>query len=53
MHLSSALADPAKITGEDASASEESDEMAFVKKNPWVVVVGLFAILIAVGIATT
>jgi hypothetical protein len=27
--------------------------MAFVKKYPWVVMVALFAILVAVGIATS
>ena len=32
---------------------EENLAMAFVKKNPWVVLVGLFAILIAVGIGVS
>jgi len=27
--------------------------MAFVKKNPWVLLVGVFVVLIVVGIATT
>ncbi len=30
-----------------------SFEMTYVKKNPWVLLVGVFAILVAVGIATT
>lgn len=29
------------------------EPMAFVKKNPWIVIVGVFAILIVVGIATS
>ncbi len=28
-------------------------KMAYVKKNPWILLVGVFAILVAVGIATT
>jgi len=35
-----------------AHVSEDPD-MAFVKKNPWVLLVVVFAALIAVGIATT
>jgi len=27
--------------------------MAFIKKNPWVVIVAAFAILVAIGIATS
>jgi hypothetical protein len=32
---------------------EEAEAMTFVKKNPWILLVGVFVVLIAVGIATT